>query len=255
MNATVSVVIPVYNGRDTVVRALRSVQRQTSPPAEVIVVDDGSRDGTASHVGGFLRDNRLSGWSLIEQVNSGPAGARDAGIKAARGNHIALLDADDEWAPQKLERSMVSMRALGLDIVGAGLPHRSGSLGVGCTLIDKRAMLFRNPYFTSTVVFSRDSYFQVGGFDVSQRYSEDYKLWLAFAWHGKRVGLLDEAHATYRPAHDARPGLSAQLWQMERSEICNYLWLYRSRLINPASLGAASAFSCAKFLLRLARRS
>ena len=255
MESNISVVIPVYNGANTILRALMSVRQQTLAPAEVIVVDDGSLDETATVVSRFLVDSRLAGWRLIRQTNKGPASARDVGIKSANGRHIALLDADDEWMPAKLELSMDSIRTMGLDIVGAGLPRERSTHGDGCRLLGQRSLLFRNPYFTSTVVFSRDSYFQVGGFDVSQRYSEDYKLWLAFAWHGKRVGLLDEAHATYRPAHDATPGLSAQLWQMERSEICNYLWLYRSRLINPASLGAASAFSCAKFLLRLVRRS
>ena len=254
MQSSVCVVIPVFNGRDTVVRALRSVLQQTTRPAQVVVVDDGSRDGTAGVVAAFLRDHPCAGWSLIEQPNGGPSGARHAGIQAARVDHVALLDADDEWAPEKLERSMASMRSVGLDIVGAPLARRGGARGIGCTLIDKRAMLFRNPYFTSTVVFSRDAYFQVGGFDLAQRHSEDYKLWLAFAWRGKRAGLLGEAHATYRPAPDARPGLSAQRWQMEKREIGNYLWLYRSRLIDPASLGAACAFSGAKFLLRLARR-
>lgn len=254
MTARVSVVIPVYNGRETVVRALQSVQHQTVPPREVIIVDDGSRDGSADVVSNFLRDNRLLGWSLIAQVNRGPAGARHSGIEMATGTHIALLDADDEWAPEKLERSMILMHRLSLDIVGARLPRKGNTRAGGCTLLDKHAMLFRNPYFTSTVVFSRDTYFQVGGFDVSQRYAEDYKLWLAFAWRGKRAGLLDKPHAIYRPTGEARAGLSAQLWQMQRNEIRNYIWLHKCRLIDPLLLFAASAFSSAKFLRRLVIR-
>lgn len=253
MGSTVSVVIPVYNGQDTILRALRSVQHQTLPPAEVIIVDDGSRDETGRIVGNFLLDNCLADWSLIQQRNSGPAGARDTGIKAARGTHIALLDADDEWAAEKLERSMASMREFTLDVVGARLPRRTGTRGAGCTLIDKRSVLFRNPYFTSTVVFSREAYFEVGGFDLAQHYSEDYKLWLAFVLRGKRAGLLEDACAAYRPARDAAPGLSAQLWRMEVGEIGNYLWLHRSGLITSLLLGAAATFSAAKFLLRLTR--
>lgn len=253
MRSTVSVVIPVYNGQDTVVHALRSVQHQTSPPAEVIVVDDGSFDETGRIVSDFLLDNRLAGWRLIQQSNNGPAGARNAGIRAAKGQHIALLDADDEWTPEKLARSMASVKAFGLDIIGAPLPRGSGARGNGCCLIDKRSMLFRNPYFTSTVVFSRDAYFQVGGFNLTQRYSEDYRLWLAFAWRGKRAGLMDDACAMYRPARNVSLGLSSRRWRMETGEIDNYLWLYRSGLINVSLFGAASTVSFAKFLRRLAR--
>lgn len=254
MESNISVVIPVYNGANTILRALKSVRQQTLAPAEVIVVDDGSLDETATVVSRFLVDSRLAGWRLIRQTNKGPASARDVGIKSANGRHIALLDADDEWTPEKLERSMASMRALELDIIGARLPCDRSARGDGCSLIEKRSTLFRNPYFTSTVVFVRDAYFQVGGFDVSQRYSEDYKLWLAFLWCGKRAGLLQDPCATYRPALDAAPGLSSRLWQMEKGEIGNYLWLYSLRSINLASLGAAFAFSCVKFLFRLARR-
>lgn len=253
MEADVSVVIPVYNGASTILRALRSVRQQTLMPTEVIIVDDGSLDETADVVGRFLVDRQLSGWRLVRQANRGPASARHAGIGAASGRYVALLDADDEWMPEKLQLSMDAIRTMALDIVGAGLPRERSTQGDACSLLGKRSLLFRNPYFTSTVVFSRAAYFQVGGFDVSQRFSEDYKLWLAFAWLGKRAGLLSAAHATYRAAGDSSSSLSAQLWQMEKSEIHNYQWLYKSRLINFVSLGTACAFSCAKFVLRVAR--
>ncbi len=253
MDSDVCVVIPVFNGRVTVERALRSVQHQTAPPAQVVVIDDGSRDGSADLVTEFIQANRLRGWSLIVQANGGAASARHAGIRVARTARVALLDADDEWAPVKLANSVTFMRELRLDIVGASLPRRGITAGHGCALLGRHAMLFSNPYFTSTVVFDREAYFEVGGFDPMQRHSEDYKLWLAFAWNGKRAGILGQADATYGAAGGAS-GLSSQRWRMERSELGNYLGLYRSGHIGSAVLGAAVACSAAKFLLRLAMR-
>lgn len=93
-----SVVIPAFNAGWIVGEAIASALRQTAPPLEVIVVDDGSTDDTAARVGA-LRDERVR---LLRQTNRGSAAARNAGIRAARGEVVALLDADDVWPDDKL---------------------------------------------------------------------------------------------------------------------------------------------------------
>lgn len=95
---SVTVVIPTYNRRSLLCRALDSVLNQTASPSEVIVVDDGSSDGTRD-----LIQKTYSSVSLIEQENQGVSQARNRGIKEASGEWIAFLDSDDEWLPQKLE--------------------------------------------------------------------------------------------------------------------------------------------------------
>ncbi len=99
--ATVSVVIPTFNRASVVTRALESVLLQTRPPDELLVVDDGSTDDTAERVRA-----ELPGVRVIEQENRGVSAARNAGIRAATGTWIALLDSDDEWLPEKLDRQL-----------------------------------------------------------------------------------------------------------------------------------------------------
>lgn len=99
----VSVVIPTYNRGDVLGRSIRSVLEQTYSDFEVLVVDDGSSDHTASVVRDF-DDSRVN--YLAHEENRGAAAARNTGIRAANGEFIAFQDSDDEWLPRKLEKQM-----------------------------------------------------------------------------------------------------------------------------------------------------
>ena len=103
----VSVVIPAYNAQDTIDETLRSVRSQSHGALEIIVVDDGSRDETISIARSHMEiDPRVR---LIEQANAGVAAARNAGWQAARSDLIAFVDADDLWAPTKIERQLAAL--------------------------------------------------------------------------------------------------------------------------------------------------
>jgi glycosyltransferase involved in cell wall biosynthesis len=104
--SVVSVILPTYNRRETIRAAIASVQRQTFQDWELIVVDDGSTDGTASLIEGS--DPRLV---LVRQDNQGVNGARNTAMLMARGRYIAFLDSDDEWLPHHLELSVAFFRA------------------------------------------------------------------------------------------------------------------------------------------------
>ncbi|TPJ38835.1 glycosyltransferase family 2 protein [Mesorhizobium sp. B2-3-13] len=100
----VSVIIPAYNAQDTIDETLRSVRSQSYKALEIIVVDDGSRDQTVAIARRHMElDPRVR---LIEQANAGVAAARNRGWQAARSDMIAFVDADDLWAPTKIERQM-----------------------------------------------------------------------------------------------------------------------------------------------------
>ena len=102
----VSCIVPVYNGERFLPEALESILRQTRPPDEIIVVDDGSTDGTAriaTALGAPVR------W--VRQENAGPAAARNLAIRLATGDFLAFLDADDLWLPRKLELQLGRMEA------------------------------------------------------------------------------------------------------------------------------------------------
>src|SRR5262249_7305943 len=104
--SVVSVIVPTYNRAETIRAAIASVKRQTFDDWELIVVDDGSTDATASLIEGS--DPRLV---LIRQKNQGVNAARNAAMLRARGQYIAFLDSDDEWLPHHLELSVAFFRA------------------------------------------------------------------------------------------------------------------------------------------------
>lgn len=114
--ASVSVVIPSFNRADVVGRAIRSALNQSLPPLEIIVVDDGSTDDTRRVVqAGVAGDARVRLMRL--ERNRGGAGARNAGIEAARGQLVAFLDSDDEWGASHLERRVRRLRESGAGLV------------------------------------------------------------------------------------------------------------------------------------------
>lgn len=112
----VSVVIPAYNAEATLADALDSVLAQTRPPDEIIVVDDGSRDGTAT----LAESYGPRGVKLLRRENGGPGRARNTGITAATGELVALLDADDAWATDKLARQLPLFERHPLLVAAAG---------------------------------------------------------------------------------------------------------------------------------------
>lgn len=186
--ADVSVVMPAFNNETTLGRALASIAAQTLPPKEVIVVDDGSVDGTAA-VAAQWRD-RLNGARLylFRQQNMGAGAARNRALKAATAEWIAFLDADDEWLPWKLERSLAEMGARGLTMSSHNL---YGVSPAETRIIDSKARFLRDPakpflslflrgfISSSTVVVRRADVLRVGGFDPTLRSAQDYELWLA----------------------------------------------------------------------------
>ncbi len=122
----VSVIVPTYNRGETIRAAIASVQRQTFADWELIVVDDGSTDGTSALIEGS--DPRLV---LIRQKNQGVNGARNTGMLRARGQYIAFLDSDDEWLPHHLELSVAFFRAFpGEDFLSGEFCEDAGSGGL-----------------------------------------------------------------------------------------------------------------------------
>ncbi len=102
----ISCIVPVYNSERYLKEALDSILVQTYRPLEIIVVDDGSTDGTAEVVAGYGKGVRT-----VWQPNAGPAAARNRGLSLVQGEFVAFLDADDLWDPEKLERQMARFRA------------------------------------------------------------------------------------------------------------------------------------------------
>lgn len=191
MSADVSVIVPAYNAQATLAAALRSALQQSAPPLEILVVDDGSADGTAAVAEAFGSKVRL-----IRQPNGGPGSARNTGIRAARGTWIGLLDADDVWLPTKLERQLALDDDARIGIIAC----LSDKPGQACPPeIGFDQLWTNNLLVNSTVLLRRAAWEQAGSYDEARSLIsvEDYNLWLRIAAANWRILTRQEVLARY----------------------------------------------------------
>lgn len=206
-----SVIVAAFNAAGTVGFAIASVLSQTEKDLEVIVVDDGSTDSTRE-VAAQIADTRVK---VISQPNGGPAAARNAGIRLARGMYVSFLDSDDLWLPRYLELAGHALEATvdagfaytdayAFDAKSHKVRHRT-AMGRMCPPIpppaDRDAFLLellqRNFVYNSTTV-PRSVLEAIGGYDESKVAAEDYDLWLRIIANGYRAAWVPGQHALYR---------------------------------------------------------
>ena len=177
----ISVIIPTYNRRHTLSRAIDSVLGQAYQAAEIIVVDDGSSDGTSE----WLREN-FPTLQLLQHSNKGVSAARNRGIKAAKTNWIALLDSDDEWLPDKLEKQVEALKQ-NPEMIFCHTEEIWIRNGVRVNQMKKHkkygGFIFENcldicRISPSSALFHKSLLADVGNFDEDLKLCEDYDLWL-----------------------------------------------------------------------------
>lgn len=198
MSATISCIVPVYNGARFLGEALDSILAQTLPPTEIIVVDDGSTDSTPEVVNAYARHV-----TYHRQANAGPASARNRGIGAATGDFISFLDADDLWRADKLERQMSALEsnpAAGICITYLQnfwvdeLAHERDRM---------RDHDFAKPmpgYVCQCLLARRNVFDTVGRFDEAKRLGEDQDWYLRADRAGVGREIVTEA-LVYRRIH------------------------------------------------------
>lgn len=203
----VSVIVPAYNARVFIHRALESALGQTYPHLEVIIVDDGSTDGTADHVRQtFGQDTRVR---IVTQPNAGPSAARNHGARLARGEYIHFLDADEWWTPNKIERSLALFKQHNVAVVyGHGFPIDADTLQEiplekpplpsGDVFCDWLIGLMAGGNFgvTSSFMIRREAFESSGGFDTAIPIAQDYDLWIRLA-HDYHFAALDDVLVYY----------------------------------------------------------
>jgi glycosyltransferase involved in cell wall biosynthesis len=172
---TVSVVIPVYNAERFLAEAIAGALKQTRPPAEIVVVDDGSTDRSADVAVSF------PGVRVIRQANTGPAAARNAGVAAARGDCVAFLDADDVWLPTKLERQAAALACdPAPDVVfGHMVEFADVAAGAPAVISDRAAAPVPAPVPSAALV-TRAALERVGPFDATLKLG-DFIDWVSRA--------------------------------------------------------------------------
>lgn len=209
----ISVVIPTFNRRVLVERAIRSVLAQTHPVDDIIVVDDGSTDGTADSLAVQFGDRIRYVW----QENRGVSAARNRGIGLARGRYVTFLDSDDEWLPEKTRVQWEWMEAhpdVGMVLCDVVRRFPDGSTEV----FHRRTMLPRDGHILEHVLFEptlvpasvmlrREVAQQVGGFDEGLATAEDLDYHLKVAACA-RIGVIEQPLVQALRGHDGLSSLT-----------------------------------------------
>jgi len=210
MSQLVSIIMPAYNAERYVADAIRSVLAQTYKDWELVVVDDGSKDGTGEVVRGLAaRDARIR---YVARENGGQAAARNTGIRASRGPLVAFLDADDLWVEEKLELQLRALAETGADVLSSnGFVFEDDDTSVEAYELStvpgrtEGAEMFRllyafNRIQIQSVLVRRELLAKVGLFDEDRRYQncEDYDLWLSLAAAGALFYGMEEQLIKYR---------------------------------------------------------
>jgi teichuronic acid biosynthesis glycosyltransferase TuaG len=261
MSKTYSVVIPAYNAEKYIQVCLASVSEQTLAPLEVVVIDDHSRDDTQAAVArcaGMLGAAGIGLQYVRLEKNSGPSVARNTGIRMAKGEYIAFLDADDTWADDKLEivDQFVTGSSAGLVCHAytdaAEFDDSKGARRHQARSLSMYRMLLRNPAQTSCAVVSKK---YAIAFDESMRYCEDYDLWMRIAENSAVLQLVGRPLTLLGRPQLTAGGLSGNTLAMRVGEarvyynFCRRAWPTRT-LILPGLL----AFSLLKHLYSQASR-
>lgn len=199
---SVSVVIPAFDAERYVREAIDSVLSQQPAPIEVIVVDDGSTDGTAAAVASFGQ-----AVTLLSKPNGGEASARNAGLRAASGTWVAFLDADDRFLDGRLAAFADHVRTHPTsDLVTADAYITADGAVVATAYgrhwtfpaTDHRTEILRRNFVLGHVVVRRERLVDIGGFDETITHCTDWDAWIRLLHDGGEIGWIDRPLSIYR---------------------------------------------------------
>lgn len=192
----ISVVIPLYNKEKSIASTLRTVLNQTFSDYEIVIVNDGSTDGSVEEIE-KVQDDRIR---LVHQPNAGVSAARNRGIEEAKGDLIAFLDADDEWKPEYLATQYhLSQKYPECSVFACNYEFRDVSGKVTPTLIHKLPFVGEDgilsnyfevascshpPLWTSAVMVKKQAMQAIGGFPLGIKSGEDLLTWARLAVNG-----------------------------------------------------------------------
>jgi len=229
---SISVIIPTHNRLAFLQEAIASVQKQTLLPLELIIVDDGSTDGTWEWLQG------VPAVKIFHQTQQGPGPARNHGVRQARGGYIAFLDSDDLWQPEKLatqiqflktnpEYQFCQTEEVWLRNSVRVNPKKKHVKPSGWVFADCLKLCLISP---SAVMMKKAFFESLGGFDPDFPVCEDYELWL-------RAGLrspfrtLPQAFTIKRGGHEDQ--LSKQHWGMDRFRVQAMEKILQNEVLTP----------------------
>ena len=233
----ISVIIPVYNAEKSIEKSLISIKNQTWEGVfEIILVNDGSSDRSKTIIENYQQNHQDQNIILINQENRGVSKARNAAMKIAQGDYIALLDSDDEWLPEKTEKQMKFLENQNIDFITSLWNNENITFPYKLQPPNKlvkitlKKLLFKITGQTSTAIFKRKIFENTGFFDENQNYSEDANYWM----RKNQMYLLPEklVIAGNGKKSFGFSGLSANLKEMEKGIQKNIWEMYQTKRIN-----------------------
>jgi glycosyltransferase involved in cell wall biosynthesis len=222
----ISVIIPAYNVSSYIVETLESVFAQTFVDYEVVIVNDGSPDTEKLE---RALEPYLDRIRYFKQENRGAGGARNTGLREARAEFIAFLDADDLWLPDYLEEQVKFVREHGWDLVCADAIVFKGAANDAKTYMESlmgdapptgevtflNLLSAEQSMITSGVVARSESIFEVGLFDEALRNAQDFDLWLRLARDGARLAYQRKVLLRYRSREGSLSGNAINIHRRE----------------------------------------
>lgn len=238
-NPFISIIIPSYNCASYIPKVIKSVLNQTFKDWELIIVDDGSPDDTEVVVNNFIKDNPEKIFYKKIPHSGLPAVARNTGIRMAKGEYIAFLDADDAWYPEKLKKTLeVFKKNPDISLVGTGAHYMHNQSSYPIMLetgqINFRDLLRGNILINSSVVIRRRTIDRVGFLNESDKLRgyEDYEYWLRVSLQAQ-LWYLAEPLVLYRINPS---GLSQELKMAEVQYVSKEMHMLQTILNRPSSL-------------------
>lgn len=230
-----SVIIPTYNNEDTITEAINSVLNQSAYNLieEILVIDDGSTDNTRYVVKKFEKNNNKIRY--IYKENGGAASARNLGIKEAKADWIALLDGDDIWLPNKIERQWeVLNKNKNIVFLGSQYPLKILLKEYhGLVKLTAKQLCIRSMPYTPSVVFKKNVGEKYGFFNESMQYCEDSNFFQKFLLEDSYYVLAEDLiKIDIGKSYFGEKGLSSHFHEMYDGKIANMKEMYNYGLIN-----------------------
>jgi glycosyltransferase involved in cell wall biosynthesis len=254
----ISVIIPLYNSEDTITDAIESVLNQTYKGAiEIIIINDGSTDNSLKVVTDYCNEKKVENFKILNQLNGGVQMARNAGLRIANGDWIALLDSDDYWLPNKIESQLAVLSAnKHIDFLGCSrndeeinvLWRKKNKL----SKVNFKELLVKMYPQTSTVLFKREILSDIGLYDESLRYGEDGDYWLRIA-RAKQMYFMPESLVVTgggKPSFGFS-GMTSKLDKMEKGNLKVLYKNFKLKNINFVEYGLLRLFYLVKYTRRI----
>ncbi|MGG5510446.1 glycosyltransferase family 2 protein [Myroides odoratimimus] len=254
----ISVVIPMYNSSETIIRSLESVINQSCQECEyeVLIVNDGSKDNSVSLVEEFIQDNNKGNYvfKLINQENGGVSKARNTGLKNSTGEFIAFLDSDDEWHNDKILLQIALFKNSKVDFIATAFEEvfmNNKEVGI-LVPIYLKDLIYKNYFQPSTVIMRASIVDVIGFFDENQRYAEEGNYFFRVSYkfncffYNRKLLNYGDGKSGFGVS-----GLSANLKEMEKGELKNLKYAYKQNMISCTQYYTAVVFSVAKYFRRI----